>query len=559
MNFEKRRLTHFLPEQVEGDTPETNDLQIVVDPEKGRIVKTGDPQDVRLWLEGEAGRAKEGTAQPFATEQVEGGAVMAGLTDAHMHPVFYAALTVKEPAYLFGMTKKEEVVAALKRSASNPERQGKSILGIGLDTAQIPDLTASDIKEAVGDRQVLVADLSFHGGVVSSPLASRVEAATAAKNLSGHLMSNGSISEQHLIEALKVIDAEDSIESVVDATEKNLDGMLKSGITSVHDMLPMTSDHFVASLHLRKKWARERGIEFPIRRYHLDRLQLQEIIDRLPEIERLGLMDRSEFPELVGLKLLADGSFGSHTAMMSEDYTDGKGRGAEYDTVEQMNEAIRIATDHGLNSVAIHAIGDAGIQRAVATARRWVASADSQQTTPTFRIEHFELPLPREQTLKEVRELGIWVTPQPNFLLDYVYEDRLGDRTRLICPHRALLDEKVNTMFGTDGMPRSMLFAIYLATHAEEKEQRLTFTEALLASSLTAAQFEKDQRGSLREGNKADIIVADPALIRELSEGEPDVRQYAQGESANQKVAALESQIRRVYKAGQLVYQRAKS
>lgn len=556
MNFEKRRLTHFSPEQAEGDTPETKDLQIVVDSQEGRIVKTGDPQDVRLWLEGETGKAREGITKPFATEKVEGGAVMAGLTDAHMHPVFYAALTVKEPAYLFGMTKKEEVLAALKQTASRPERQGKSILGIGLDTAQIPDLTASDIKEALGDRQVLVADLSFHGGVVSNTLAGRVEAAAAAKNLSGRLTRDGSISEQHLIEALKVIDAEDSIESVMDATEKNLDDMLKSGITSVHDLLPMTSDHFVASLHLRRKWEKDRGIEFPIRRYHLDRLQLQEIAARLPEIERLGLMDRSELPELVGLKLFADGSFGSHTAMMSKDYTDNHGRGAEYDTVEQMNEAMRLAAAHGLNSVAMHAIGDAGIQRAIATARRWVASADNKDRDPTFRIEHFELPLPQKETLKEVRDLGVWVTPQPNFLLDYVYEDRLGDRTRLICPHREILDEKVNTMFGTDGMPRSMLFAIYLATHAENEKQRLTFREALLASSLTAAQFEKDQRGSLREGNKADIIVADPSLIRELSAGGPDVRQYSQGESANQKVAQLESQIRHVYKSGIEVYRR---
>ncbi len=558
MGIENRKLTHFAPEQAEGDKPAAQDLQIIVDSRSGRIAKAGDPRDVRLWLEAETQRAAEGIAPKFTEEKVTGGALFAGLTDAHTHPAFFSALEVKKPTYLFGLTKKDEVLAALKKAADDPERQEKSIIAIGLNTADVADLSADEIKDTVGDRQVLVVDLSFHGGVVSNPMAARLKEQTqkSSQRLSGFLEDNGVISEQYVIEALKITDAEDSIEQVEEATEANLDRLIKSGVTSVHDMLPMTADHFIATLHLRQKWLKERGMEFPIRRFHLNPLQLKEITERMPEIERLGLLNRDELPGLVGLKLLADGSFGSYTAKVSEPYTGTDKRGLYYDQIGPMNEAMELAAKHGINSTAMHAIGDEGIQRAIATARQWIKLAEQHKFDPQFRIEHFELPIPLKETLKETRSLGIWVTPQPNFLLDYVYEDRLGERTRLICPHREILNEPVDMMFGTDGMPPSMLYAIYLSTHAENESQRLSFKEALLASNLTAAQFEKDDRGSLREGNKADIVVADPSLIRQLASDTPDVRRYQQGASANQKVAELEGQIRRVYKSGVEVYRR---
>jgi len=185
--------------------------------------------------------------------------------------------------------------------------------------------------------------------------------------------------------------------------------------------------------------------------------------------------------------------------------------------LEEMKRAAELIAKHGLNQLAIHAIGDKGIQQAVELAQHWVHLAEQGKFDPTkMRIEHFELPTPLDKVLSKTKNLGIWVTPQPNFLLDYVYEDRLGERVKLLCPHQKILDYKVPMMFGTDGMPNSMLYAVWSATHAPEAKQRIKFEDALFAATQAVGQYEGNIRGTLKEGAPADIIVADPAILAKL-------------------------------------------
>ena len=146
--------------------------------------------------------------------------------------------------------------------------------------------------------------------------------------------------------------------------------------------------------------------------------------------------------------------------------------------------------------------------------------------------------------------MGVWVVPQPNFLLDFVYKDRLGERVKWICPHGEIVNQGVPMMLGTDGMPDSMLYAIYAATHAGEEHQRLSLPEALFASTVATGRFEGTNRGMLSEGQQADIIVADPTLINQLAAGDPDIGWNPA------KIAELEGSIRSVYKTGVQVYGR---
>jgi hypothetical protein len=427
----------------------------------------------------------------------------------------------------------------------------KPIFLVGLDTSQVKNLTERDLSQMAPGRPVVVFDASMHGGVVSKEMGKKINvlADSAKEPLAGYLKPDGNFSEEYGLKALAVAESTYSIESIERSIDTQLEKYLNQGITSMHDLLPGTTNEFIAALLSRKKW-KEKNIEFPITRFHLRKEQIQEIGKRLPELERAGLLDQTEFSELVGLKLFADGSFGTHTAKMKEKYHDHVhgnegGRGIFFDTIDKMNKAMKVAREHGIKTIATHAIGDEGIQRAIEVARRWIDMGEKNEFEPTFRIEHFELPLPVDQTLKDIKELGIWVVPQPNFLLDYVYKDRLGDRTRWICPHQEIVKAEIPMMFGTDGMPDSMLYAIYLATHAEEPRQRLSFLQALLASTITAAHFEGDARGEIKEGHKADIIVADPKLIHTLSSDGAKDFGYDQ-----ERITEIEKMIRRVYKGG---------
>ena len=72
-----------------------------------------------------------------------------------------------------------------------------------------------------------------------------------------------------------------------------------------------------------------------------------------------------------------------------------------------------------------------------------------------------------------------------------------------------------------------------------------------MAASLAAGEFEGVKRGAVKEGSKADIIVADTALVDRLGSGAPDVNQ----ETAVKTAEELETLVRRVYKSGQVAYQ----
>lgn len=556
MNAEKHYLekaehppfTVLQPDQAVSGADILTDVKIVIEPETGAIAKIGPVADVDAWLaaEAEEKKQKRGRVEHF------GGVAIAGLTDAHEHPVLYATLQIMQAGSLHGVSTKEAVLERLREVTNAVDDPRKPVVLLGLDTSKVSGLVADDIRSTIGERDAVIFDASFHGGVVSKEMGAKIEALAKAegKPLAGHLSKDGSVTEEYGLKALDIAEASFSIERMERAVAEKLDTYLTQGITACHDMAVPTTNEFIAALLARRRWKTERKTGFPITRFHLRKEQMETIARQLPELEKAGLLTAEEFPELVGLKLFADGSFGSRTALLSEEYRGTGGKGIVFDRDEVMSEAMQVAVQKGVFSVAMHAIGDSGIQRAIGAAREWIRLAEERKFEPKFRIEHFELPLPLEATLAETKSIGVWVVPQPNFLLDYIYEDRLGERVRWVCPHQKILDEKIPMMFGTDGMPDSMLYAIYLATHAVEPHQRLSFSDALLASTLTAAHFEGDARGAIKEGHKADIILADPALLRKLAAGAPDVSWNPD------KIAELEGHIRSVYKDGVEVYSR---
>lgn len=542
-----RGFTVLTPEKVCSGEKIMTETQIVIDPQTKRIAKVGDPRDVREWLD--AQRKKTGR---LTSEEFIGGNVIAGLTDAHQHPAAAAFLNLIGTQDISGKDKRG-VLKKVQEMSLEIADPSKLLILHGLDTINIKDLTLNDLQSAAPDRNVLIFDPSFHGGVVSEKMAKKMQtrAAHSQSQFAGYLKANGHFSEEYGLNALEIAEASYSLEDLAQAIDTQVSKYLTQGITSIHDMLLLTPNQFIASLMCRRTWE-EKSIEFPVTRFHLRRPQIDEIGKILPELEKSSLLKKDEFPSLVGLKLFADGSFGSYTARVGEEYlghqqADKAGHGIFLDSLKSMNQGVKVAQQYGLADVAIHAIGDQGIQRALKVARQWLKLGEKAEIHPTFRIEHFELPLPLDQTLREVKSLGIWVVPQPNFLLDNVYKDRLGDRTRWICPHREIVKAGIPMMFGTDGMPDSMLYAIYLATHAGEEHQRLSFPQALLASTVTAADSEGDPRGKIEAGHKADLIIADPALLRELSSDEPNAFHQ-------DKIAHLESLIQRVYKSGVKIF-----
>lgn len=214
---------------------------------------------------------------------------------------------------------------------------------------------------------------------------------------------------------------------------------------------------------------------------------------------------------LGGLKIFCDGALGARSAALSRPYADDpRNKGMFVRTKSDLGELTSRANEAGIQ-LAIHAIGDMGIETAIAS----IASALTAcpRVDHRHRIEHLELP--KKAHIQEMRKLGIVASMQPNFVGEWggtegMYISRLGPaRTSRNNPFREILDAGIKLVFGSDCMPFSPLYGIVSATSAPFPSQRITPVEAIAAYTKEAAfsSFEEGVKGTLEVGKLADFAV----------------------------------------------------
>lgn len=423
--------------------------------------------------------------------------VLPVITDAHDHVIADAYSRVLRDPSLEDFSLKDDALARIHQECLERVESGYrgSIL---FRKAVEMGIAAEDLDKVSEGLPIVVFDPSNHGGVANSTMLAQVRSFAEGRELYGHSTDDGKVSEHYATVAKNIAFASVSDVELRDSLEHVLLSRVESGISYVHDMGVRSGRDLVVISQLRKKWESERPEPFPITRGYIMHLG-QVGPDAIEEIK--NALDSGDLTKddlaWIGIKFLLDGTLGSHSAHLHEDYTDIKPdaefpRGFSTLDNEIAVEAMGRAAELGVREVAVHAIGDKAIDDALELAEEWQEIAGKYGFDGTrFRIEHFELPLPADGVLKRVKDMGIWVGPQPNFLTDYGYVDRLGeDRIGAISPHRTMHESGVNMMFGTDRMPASPLFAIWCAINALYANQRLTFDEAYKYFSETPAQFE---------------------------------------------------------------------
>jgi predicted amidohydrolase YtcJ len=208
-----------------------------------------------------------------------------------------------------------------------------------------------------------------------------------------------------------------------------------------------------------------------------------------------GLTDRTRFwcppdlyrslsatqcSRLTGFKLFTDGAIGSFTAAMQKPYVgrDPETRGLLLYTEESFAREITELSKAEIG-LAIHAIGDAAIDQIVRVLNGMPAETRKFRE---IRIEHAQLI--SHATAKDAKRLGIKLCMQPNFSVDSIdYSERLGtNRAAANNPFRMLIDDVgyvpgEDLLFGTDGMPQGVQFALQYALFPPHDVQRLDIEE----------------------------------------------------------------------------------
>ncbi len=224
----------------------------------------------------------------------------------------------------------------------------------------------------------------------------------------------------------------------------------------------------------------------------------------------------------VGGCIILDGSLGSHTAALFEDYADDPGcRGNLYYTQEEVDDFVMEAHMRGMQ-VSMHCIGDLAIETLLRAYEK--ALAKHPVKDHRHRLEHFSVP-----TMDQVRRaaaLGCYIAVQPAYLAGAgMYLGRLGpERTERACMLRTLLDSGLMVGGGSDApvTPVDPFSGIAWGMEHFNPKERISFEDGLRIITSDAARFtfEEKDKGSLEEGKLGDLAICD-RNIQELDISDP--------------------------------------
>lgn len=228
---------------------------------------------------------------------------------------------------------------------------------------------------------------------------------------------------------------------------------------------------------------------------------------------------------LNAVKLFIDGSLGAETCALLEPFENTSNFGISLYADADLVQLFKMIEREGL-SVAVHAIGDRAVRRAL-------DAFEKMGTTPRspfqHRIEHAQMI--HDDDLPRFAKLGIVASMQPIHIREDIASARrlLGKRQSELYRFKSLLSSGAKLIFGSDAPIETpnVLEGLYYAIERRDKahqvwygEERLSFEEALRAYTETPNWLmNKSHRGRLETGFAADMVIIPKDFLNELVQG----------------------------------------
>lgn len=305
--------------------------------------------------------------------------------------------------------------------------------------------------------------------------------------------------------------------------KKNYDKLRKSFQTSIQELYRLgisginsieTLDEY--DIYHEAKKNRELGL----RVYWYFPVKLLFTAEGFPKHKKIA----DDFLQISGVKIFLDGSFGSQTAELFENYENLGHSGVEVVDQQQLDEYVQKAVDNRL-SCAVHAIGDKAVRKALTVFG--IYTQQSKRYGLRHRIEHAQLIHPNDIPL--FNKYNIFASVQPLHLAyDIPIINRyLGNRGRYTYPLGTMQKSDCKLIFGSDAPVEDInpWEAIYSALERrfqmdpEEAsfypEERLDISTCLKAYTINAALAVKKEKklGQIKEDFLADFFLVDQDIF----------------------------------------------
>jgi hypothetical protein len=246
--------------------------------------------------------------------------------------------------------------------------------------------------------------------------------------------------------------------------------------------------------------------------------KMYENTDILSALDKLGIKRcfGDDMLRIQGIKILADGSLGAHTAWLTKPYSDMADlQGFPNIGKEELLQLVKSADAADLQ-IAVHGIGDATIDMILDTFQ------EAKIYDRGHRIEH--LSVLRPDQIKRMKDIGLYASIQPHFVItDWWAIDRLGsDRAEFIHPFKSIFSYGIPTAFGTDSPveelnPWETIYAAVTRGKYEDiplaaatPNEALDITDAIYCYTAGGGNIMLDPDiGNLGIGKPADFIVLD--------------------------------------------------